>query len=53
VRLSVLLDLEHRPHQSLDHGFVVDEALVEPRRLLRVDVDAGLHVGLVEGEARI
>lgn len=45
VCFSIVLDLENRTHQSLDHGFVIDEASATLGGGL---VEAALHSWLVE-----
>ena len=44
--LAVLLDLHDGAHQSLDHGFVIDEAAVHPR-VLGAILSALVVAGLV------
>lgn len=45
VCFSIVFDLENRTNQSLDHGFVINEASATLSRGL---VEAALHSGLVE-----
>ena len=48
MSLSIFLDLEDGPDESLDHRFVIDETL--PGLAFGL-VDAGLNVGVVKGVA--
>ena len=48
VGLSILFDLENRPDEPLNHGFVIDEAF--PAFVLGL-VEARLDVGFIVGVA--